>query len=250
MCEEFELSKELADLAATDGVSPAELPPPEVYELESEYWPWGRLISWVEDWVCNHSPLNGTVFDYMCGTGLLLSRLRLRRPDLSLGGCDIHTPFVDYASRRHHLRIHQGDALHAPPAKNVDVYVCTAGLHHLEFDKQVLFLEKLARECRPGCKLIIGEETIADSNNERSRRLAATHFASEVLEYGINSDWPDEQIDACLMMMRNDILLKGEFKRSSSEWRKIIGEKFHIVEFEEIWTTAHGGDCVYMCHPR
>ena len=62
------------------------MPPPDTYELEYFFWPWGRLLEEVAEYVINKAPQEGFVLDYMCGTGFLLHHIGIRRSDLILAG--------------------------------------------------------------------------------------------------------------------------------------------------------------------
>ena len=113
------------------------MPEPAVYELEYQFWPWGRLLARVASWVHSHAPQNGVIVDYMCGTGYLLNDLLARRSDLQAAGCSITESYIDYARMRY-PRIHVSlcDAMIFEPISSPDIILCTAGLHHLARELQ------------------------------------------------------------------------------------------------------------------
>lgn len=233
-------------------ISAAPMPPPEIYEREYKYWPWGSLINWIAGWIGKSAPFNAFIFDYMCGTGHLLSILQQLRSDVRLAGCDIHYPFVNFANRtRPRIAISHADALAFGLKERPDIITCTAGLHHLTFNDQEIFVSKLANECDKETFVLIGEEAIGEANNEQSRKLGALRLASELIVYGIKRDWPNEMIDAAVEVLKNDILLRGEYKRAAGEWKRLLEPNFKILESHWTWVApSGGGDIVLVCKKR
>lgn len=228
----------------------ASLPNPEVYELEYRYWPWGGLIDWIAGYAAASAPIGGVVFDYMCGTGFLLARIATMRGDLRLEGCDIHGPFVEFAELNHAgVRVHHADALVFVPDSRPDFVLCTGGLHHLDFEQQEVFLDKLVDEAGTEATIVIGEESIGEYETELSRRIAALRFNAKLIEYGLIRAWPAEQIDAAIEVMKNDVMGYGEYKRSLSQWKAVIGKRFQIQEIKVFWSpeNGEGGDVVFVC---
>ena len=230
-------------------VSAAPLPTPDVYELEYKYWPWGELIEWTARWVSIAAPPNARIIDYMCGTGFLLSRIREYRSDVTLIGCDIHEPFVSFAHAHHSsIEVHHADALTFDQGDNADITLCTAGLHHLTFDQQATFLHRLASELLPSSLLVIGEEAIREYTDEHSRRLAALRFNADLIAYGLTHDWPRDMIDSAIEVLKNDLMSRGEYKRSIGEWRTMIAAHFNILQTETVWSPDEGGgDVLFVC---
>jgi hypothetical protein len=229
--------------------SPAPLPSPEVYEAEYDYWPWGQVISLVASWVIEHVPPHAVVFDYMCGTGYLLAQIVDHRPDLRVEGCDIHGPFVTFAERKYpRVRVHHEDALQIEMTIDPNVVLCTAGLHHLNFDEQVHFIDKLYNEVVVGTKLVFAEEAIGDYEDEQSRRIAALNFDSALIAHGLKQQWPDGLVEGAIQLLHNDVMLRGEYKRSRSAWQDIIEHRFRILSTDMIWASpVGGGDYVFVC---
>ena len=230
-------------------VSAAPLPAPHIYELEYRYWPWGDLIEWTAAWVAKTAPQDARIFDYMCGTGFLLSKIQELRPDVELVGCDIHEPFVRFAKANHsNIEVHHADALTFVPNDQSDVILCTAGLHHLTFEQQSFFLQKLVNETSCNTILVLGEEAIHEYSDETSRRLSALRFNADLIAHGLAQHWPSDMIDLAIEVMKNDVMSRGEYKRSITEWKKIIAVNFEISQTQTIWAPpAGGGDILFVC---
>src|SRR5437870_4892471 len=96
--------------AFNEGSRP-QLPPPDIYEAEYKFWPWGRLLAEAAACAISTAPRDGHVVDYMCGTGYLLNLIQSKRPDLSLEGWDILQSYIEYGRRRYpNVVLHCGDA--------------------------------------------------------------------------------------------------------------------------------------------
>jgi SAM-dependent methyltransferase len=227
----------------------ARMPSPEVYDAEYRYWPWGQLISLIAEWVAKHAPTGGTVFDYMCGTGYLLGLVQEARSDLKLFGCDIEKPFVDFAHGKYqYLEILHANAFHVSPSELPDIILCTAGLHHLRFDQQDAFLDKLLDECGPNTFVVIGEQVFEDHLEENARRCAALRLSHDLIEYGLKNDWPLDQIDAAIEVLKNDLFLRGEYKRSAAQWRGLLRMRFVTSDPYWGWRSSYGGgDLFFVC---
>jgi len=226
------------------------MPLPDVYEREYSYWPWGGFMARAVDWLTAHAVPNAFVFDYMCGTGHLLGALRRRRPDLRLGGCDSHLPYIEYAQRQHSgIEFYHADARTFVPSEVADVICCTSGLHHLPFPDQSKFLTKVGMEGHARTAVLVGEECLpefGDANWER--RLAALKLNSDLLNYAIREHSPDDVVDAAIEVLRGDIFCLGEFKRSISGWRSLIEESLVIESSETTWSApSGGGDVLFVC---
>lgn len=237
---------------ASSLTSAASLPEPAVYESEYEYWPWGRLIEQVAGRVTTLAPLDATVFDYMCGTGYLLSRIANDRPDLKCAGCDIHLPFVTYGKEKYlNIDIRHADARVTGPPAPADVVLCTSGLHHVPFEEQSLILAKMASECSPDGVAFIGEEMLGPVQSERDRLRASILLNSELIRMAVRDSWPASSVDAALMILHNDVLCDGEYKRDKQAWRTLIEESFVVNEIIDTWVAeAGGGDAIFLCRPR
>lgn len=246
--------KGLTEMSENSGslTSAASLPDPAVYESEYEYWPWGRLIEEVAGRVAALAPPDATVFDYMCGTGYLLSRIATDRPDLKCAGCDIHLPFVTYGKAKYlNINIRHADARVTGPPAPADVVLCTSGLHHVPFEEQPLILAKMASECSLDGVALIGEEMLGPVQSERDRLRASVLLNSELIRMAVRENWPTSSVDAALMILHNDVLCDGEYKRDKQGWRALIEENFVVSEVTDTWVAqGGGGDTIFMCRPR
>jgi hypothetical protein len=197
-----------------DLVSLAEMPPPESYEREYQYWPWRDLIGRAVEIIAAEAPPGAVVTDYMCATGMLLQRLTELRTDVSSGGCDIHLPFVQYANEtRPALAIAHADARAFQLSEAHDVIACTGGLHHLPFLEQESFVESLRRTCHNNTLVVFGEAVLRSYTTESERIHSALDLGSELISPGIEREWPPDLLSAGLLILRNDVLLLGEYKR-------------------------------------
>jgi hypothetical protein len=232
-----------------DLISSAEMPPPQAYEDEYQYWPWGKLIKRAVDIIVEAARPNATITDYMCATGRLLSDICERRPDLTAMGCDIHLPFVTYANtNRPRLDVVHADARSFRLTASHDIIVCTAGLHHLKFEEQEHFIQSLSNASNESTLIVIGEEMLAPYNSEQGRARAAVQLNTELLYMGIEEDWPDNLLSAGLLCLSNDLLLRGEYKRDLQRWVGLLEKYFRIDDLISTWAPATGGgDALFIC---
>lgn len=217
------------------------------------YWPWGQVIEWIVRFVTEQAPVNGTVLDYMSGTGYLIESILSKRPDISAIGCDDSIAFDSYARRKAlpNARFVLQNALEFQPENKPDLILVTGGLHHLTFSQHPLFLAKIASELGARGTAIIAEESIGPHRNERERKLAALEHGDALVRLGIEMDWPSPLIAAALSVLRSDVLLNGEYKRGTEDWASLISQHFAIIEMQRLWTTnSGGGDVVFVCKAR
>lgn len=228
----------------------AAFPEPGVYEREYEYWPWGRVLRVVATWVERNAPDGATVIDYMCGTGYLLNEIACKRNDLRLHGCSLTRQMIEYGQQRYpHLTLRCQDALEYQPPDNPQVILCTAGIHHLPPDGQTAFISKVARELAPGGAFIVGEEVIRAKESRASRALAALELGVALISHAINAAAPNDVVRAAIDVLRNDVLLEGEWKQSLPELRGMISQHFRIEEIQHLWpdNDPSYGDVVLVC---
>lgn len=240
-------------MESTISTPKSRLPAADIYEQEFVWWPWGRLVEWVVDFIVARAPRGGHVIDYMSGTGFMLRTLLARRPDLTATGCDLSSEFDDFARRRlpTAARTLLQDALSFRPTRPADVVVVTGGLHHLRFDEQAAFVAKLAAELRFGSIVLIGEEAIGPHTDERSRRLAALELGQALLRLGVEEGWPDPLLEAAIGVLGGDLLLDGEYKRDVAGWENLISRHLRIRDLRRLWTTpGGGGDVIFVCDLR
>ncbi len=226
------------------------LPSPDTYEQEYTYWPWGRLLEWVAAWVERNAPKNGVIVDYMCGTGFLLNDILSCRPDLSVCGCSITKEYVEWAQQHYsNLHVVLEDALLFRPPSRVDIVLCTAGLHHLPFEKQEVFLSKVASELQPDGRFVVGEELIGVDDLGSRRQQAVLELWFALMQHIVQAGAPGGVVEAAVGVMRADLFADGEYKRSQSAINAMLRERFALVEFKKMWpaSPADYGDGVWVC---
>jgi 2-polyprenyl-3-methyl-5-hydroxy-6-metoxy-1,4-benzoquinol methylase len=228
------------------------MPEPSLYEKEYSYWPWGKLMQFVADWIAAKTRRSAMIMDYMCGTGFLLNQISLRRPDLRLEGCSLDEDYIDYANLKYPtLNITFRDAMEYSPSQTPDVVICTAGLHHLETSAQSLFIEKLALELRPGGVLVIGEELIAPYSSEQERQVAVLHLGTSIIRHLIDTSAPMDMMQTALDVLANDI--EGlEYKTDSLRLRALLAPSFEVKASYSIWPepARDWGDYVFLCERK
>jgi SAM-dependent methyltransferase len=233
--------------------SATSLPAPDVYEQEYVYWPWGELLKWVSAWVERHAPKHGLIVDYMCGTGYLLNDIVSRRPDLTVYGCSITPAYVEWANQRYsNITIVCEDAFAFTPPGCADVILCTAGLHHLAFERQEAFLSKAASELQPGGWFVIGEEVIGVDDVGPERQKAVLDLWHQLMKHAVQSEAPESVLGAAIEVMRADLFWDGEFKRSQPSIKAMLDRQFTIADFAKTWpdTDVGYGDCVWVCRTK
>ena len=224
-------------------------PLPESYEEEYRTWPWGALIDHAADIVLSVAPPGAAVLDYMCATGFLLNAISMQRNDLVLHGCEIHEPFVTYARHiRPALEIVHADALAFRPDRTYDVVLCTGGVHHLPFELQERFLDKICDECSPGGTIVIGEEAFRPYASEQERIASAVDLNTELILAGVERGCSLELMFAGLDLLRDDVLARGEYKRNIHDWTSIISRRLELVDIVQTWKPeSGGGDFLFIC---
>ncbi len=223
---------------------------PAVYEGEYIYWPWARLIDATERWIETHAPHSATVVDYMCGTGFLLSRTRVVRPDLACFGCDLDPAFIDYGLGRYRgLQLTAQSVFDFVPPKRPDVIVCTGGLHHLPRDRRLAFLRKCAEELSSDGVILIGEEVIGEHTGGASRRAAVLKLYFAMLERIIAAEAPPEVLGSATTAMRKELLEDGTSKDSLSELRAMLERGLVVEDLQRTWPAAPQpyGDYLAVC---
>lgn len=223
---------------------------PAVYEGEYTYWPWARLIACTERWIETHAPHSATVVDYMCGTGFLLSRTRVARPDLACFGCDLDPAFIDYGLGRYRgLQLTAQSVFDFVPPRHPDVIICTGGLHHLPRDRRPAFLRKCAEELSFDGRILIGEEVIGEHTGRGSRRAAVLKLYFAMLEHIIAAEAPSEVLGSATTAMRKELLEDGTSKDSLSELRVMLGQGLVVEDLMRTWPVEpqQYGDYLAVC---
>ena len=226
------------------------LPEPSVYELEYNYWPWGKLLSSLVERIKFGLPKGSKVCDYMCGTGFLLNSVSQARPDLHLVGCSLDASYIAYGKRKYpQINIEFADALKWKPLTPQDTIICTAGLHHLDRASQPRFISKVASELSQGAFFFLGEELITAYNTEEERRAAVNALFSRLIRHLTDIKAPDNVVQAAFDVFDNDLSERGEYKISYGEMTRLLGTHFSIESVEHFWPPDDSlmGDFLFVC---
>ncbi len=219
------------------------LPAAEVYADEIKYMPWGYLINELAAYCIASIPQNGSVVDLCCGTGSLLVMLQEKRPDISYVGVDLESEYTAYASKANpNIRFVTADVLEWESAEEYDTVLCTAGLHHLPFEKQEAFVKKISSLVKIGGFAIIADPYVDSFSNETERKIAGAKLGYEYLAETIRNKATDEVIEAAIEVLRNDVF-GIEYKNSISVARPVFEKYFSTVDMHKTWpkeTTEYG----------
>lgn len=227
------------------------LPTAEVYEKEFSFMPWGMLVDEVLKEVGEKAPRGGKVLDFMCGPGYLLGKLQQRRPDLLLTGVDLEPEFITYANKMYQdIEFITGDALIWEPEEKYDVVLCTAGLHHLPYDKQEIFLKKLKSLVNSSGFVIVADPYIDDYETENDRKVAAAKLGYEYLVATIRNGAAEDVIVSAVGILQNDVM-GIEYKNSIKKSLPLFQRAFSSVRIEKTWPTfksEYGDYIFYLKH--
>ncbi|MDD5725785.1 MAG: methyltransferase domain-containing protein [Patescibacteria group bacterium] len=212
-----------------------DLPKSEVYEQEFEYMPWGILIEKVLAIIQKEATENGRVLDLMCGPGYLLGEIAKRRDDLTLEGIDICGEFINFAQNKYpNISFQEADVLSWKPTNKYDVILCTGGIHHLPYDKQELFLEKLPATLNPNGFVVFADPYVDDYSNESERKQAAAKLGYEYMLATIKNGAPDDVTKATIDILYNDVM-GFEYKTSLKKLEPVFRKLFPQLEIEKTW---------------
>ena len=224
-------------------------PDSKIYEQEFEFMPWRILIKEILEIIEKEVPEKGSVLDLMCGPGHLLGKIADIRSDLNLEGVDISEEFVQYAKSKYpNISFQIADVLSWNPKKKYDLILCTGGLHHLPYDKQKLFLERIPDFLSPNGFAIFADSYIDDFSNESERKQAAAKLGYEYLVAVIKNNAPDEIIEATVDIFYNDVM-GFECKTSIKKLEPFFKKLFSQVEINKTWpdTDSGYGDYYIVC---
>ena len=229
------------------------MPSPEVYEQEYDFWPWGKVLAEATKVAVRHAERSSFILDYMCGTGLLLTKILSKRSDLSALGCDISKPYINYARTTYAAaKFACADARSYRPERHPDFVICTAGLHHLSRVDQPRFIEKVSDELRPGGLFLLGEEVIRDYRSESDRKRAVLEMFSELMNFLGRRKPPASVVQAATDMLSNDWCERGEYKTTCKELERMLRPSFEIISAQQIWpgNIDAFGDWLFLCRKR
>lgn len=217
-----------------------QLPDAATYEKEFKYFPWGELIGLVQEYVEAHAPRGGRLVDLACGPGYLLGLLHESRPDLEMAGVDIDKRYIEHAQKKYKdISFVLADLLDWQPSEKFDVVVATAGLHHLSYDAQPMFIKKVSDILSDQGFAIIADPYVDNFTNEPERKVAAAKLGFELTRATIERDAPDDMVQATLDIQFNDVM-GHEFKTSIQKIRLEFEKSFRAVEITKVWPKNEG----------
>ena len=212
-----------------------ELPKSEIYEQEFKYLPWGILINEILSIIQKGAKQNGKVLDLMCGPGYLLGKIGEQRKDLILEGLDINEEFICFAKNKFpEFSFQVTDVLSWCSDKKYDVILCTGGIHHLPYEKQASFLEKIPSLLNPDGFIIFADPYIDDFSKETERKQAAAKLGCEYMVATIKNSASDEVIKATIDILYNDVM-GFEFKTSIKKLEPVFRKLFPCLEIKKTW---------------
>lgn len=215
------------------------LPKAEIYEQEFKYMPWGILIEKILAIIEKETPQNGSLLDLMCGPGYLLGEIAKLRNDLILEGTDINEEFITFAQNKYSaISFQVSDVLSWEPTKKYDVVLCTGGIHHLPYEKQALFLEKIPAILNPHGFAIFADPYIDDYSNELERKQAAAKLGYEYMIATIKNGASDDVIKATVDILYNDVM-GFEYKTSLRKMEPIFKKLFSQLEIKKTWPESN-----------
>jgi hypothetical protein len=98
--------------------------------------------------------------------------------------------------------------------------------------------------------VIFGEAVLRSYTTESERIHSALDLGSELINLGIEREWPPDLMSAGLLVLRNDVLLLGEYKRDLEGWLSLIEPRFRIEDLVQTWApNSGGGDYLLVCRP-
>lgn len=228
-------------------------PSPEVYESEYRFWPWGKLIDLVANWIELKADKFSVILDYMCGTGYLLNKIHLLRKDLKLFGCSLNRKFVEYGKKFYpHIKIEMQNVFDHTPLQSPNIVICTGGLHHLNRSIQPKFLKKVYSELQKDAFFVLGEELIRNNKNEVERREAVLEMFEHLISYVKMQSAPKEVERAVLDLRDRDLSENGEYKTSKEGILRMIEPSFVIEEIIQAWPgdSVPFGDFLFICRRK
>ena len=213
------------------------LPEAEIYKLEMQFMPWGKLISEIVSKIVKEVPYNGKIIDLMCGPGYLLEKIHACRPDTKLTGVDIDKRYIDYARKNSQIDYICGDIRRWKTVEKYECVICTSGVHHLPYEDQSCLFKKTASFLKGGGFSICAESCIGEYSNSNERQLEAARLDLEYLKTIIKNKAPASIIHAMLDILQNDVFEDGEYKIPLSQLTKMAQKLFCKVEVKKTWPT-------------
>lgn len=226
------------------------LPSAETYDKEYKFMPWGILVNEVLRIINKKTPKGGKVLDLMCGTGYLLGKIINIRPDLELTGLDWDPGFIRFAKRNYkNINFILSDVLKWKNNVKHDLIICTAGIHHLPYDKQETFIKNLSKAVKKDGYVITADPYIEDYKNELGRKIAGAKLGYEYLVDTIKNGATNDVIKATIGIMENDIM-GVEYKASIQKFRPMLNKYFSKIAVRKTWPAYKSdyGDYYFILH--
>lgn len=175
---------------------------PEAYEIEETSRPdemamIGRAASFAIEHLDGCT--NANVLDLCCGTGLSMRDLVRHSNIASVVGVDISQQYLAFSRARFkdlpHVSFLHGDAVECElPEMHWDVVVLASAYHHIEDERKVRFLHRVARLLKPGGCAVMAENILPpyQSGDSASYSSAVALFYREVLGHAlaVNKELP------------------------------------------------------------
>ena len=126
--------------------------------------------------------------------------------------------------------------------------MCTGGIHHLHYDQQIQFLERIPSLLTPNGFAIFADPYIDDFSMELERRQAAAKLGYEYMMATIRNGAPNEIVKAAVDILYNDVM-GFEFKTSLRKLEPTFRRLFSEVEMNKTWPefTSEFGDYYLVC---
>ncbi len=211
------------------------LPSAKIYELEISYMPWKKLRDTIIDYVIVHAPQKAEVLDLLCGPGYILGNIQKQRSDLICLGLDLESEYIEYAKNNYpNVSFEVADVIKWESNYKYDVILCTAGVHHLPYEYQEEFIEKIAQLSSDDGFVIIGDLYIDDFSNEQERKVSASKLGYEYLKITIENGAPNEIVKTAIDVMDNDVM-GVEYKTSLKRIKPILEKYFSNIEIHKTW---------------
>lgn len=225
------------------------LPDSKIYEQGLKYWPYADSWKRAFNYICDNTPINGTLIDLMCGPGYLLKKLQLKRKDLELSGVDIDKRYILYAKKTYpKIKFELADILKWKFNNKYDVVICTGSLHHIIYNKQEKVIRKMASMVKKNGFVLISDCCIDPYLKESQRMLNAAKLGYEYIKETIKNGAPSSIIGPTIDILYNDVLMK-EFKTSPDKRIMLLEKIFKKVEIFKTWPKfkSEYGDYIFIC---
>lgn len=212
------------------------LPSADIYNKENKYMLWGILINELIELIAERFPQNSTVIDLMCGTGFLAREIKHQRPDLQITGVDINEEYIDFAKENNkNIEFIREDVMTFSTEKKFDLVLCTAGFHHVEFNKQQELLFRLKNLLAENGICISADPFIDSYKDEKGRSFGTAKLGYEYINAVIKNDAPDDILKATIDILERDLMLDGEYKTSVERFNDLAKDVFNRIESKKTW---------------